>query len=314
MHRTTTIAPGIIAVCTDGQIGHAVTVQVTQRRHRTAEPVIVAQRRAAADVTGDFGAALGRAIGVHQQHMHRTTIIAPGIIAAGTDSQIDHPVTVEVTQRRHRNSEIVTIDQRRPAADATGDFGAALGRAGARIGDGEHVVFHFSITGRADRILGLRIGAQAEPRVRAARRADRYRRERECHTAIGRASRSRRLRPFAGVVEHAVPVVIDPTGERRLAAGRIGHQQRHRGLCAYRAQQVQWTEHAVFVIRQCTVHVVRIGARVLQRARVIVNCITQEQTSKNRVLRSAVTGQSLIVASSRVSARVRCVTKVKPVD
>ena len=66
MDRAAFRAARVIACGPDGQIGHAVAVQIAQRRHRTAQIVEVRKRRAAAGVAGDFHAALHRAAGVQQ--------------------------------------------------------------------------------------------------------------------------------------------------------------------------------------------------------------------------------------------------------
>ena len=74
VHRPAIGAVRVIASGPDGQVGHAVAVQITQRRQGPAKVVTVDERGAAIRATGQLQAALHRAAGVQQQHMHGPAI------------------------------------------------------------------------------------------------------------------------------------------------------------------------------------------------------------------------------------------------
>ena len=86
MPRAAVSPPGIVIIRADGQIGHAVPVQVTQRGDGNAEKVAVCQRRSAAaaagDLRADFDRARGRVsvdgLGADIDGLNRSIFQAPG--------------------------------------------------------------------------------------------------------------------------------------------------------------------------------------------------------------------------------------------
>ena len=118
------LAAGDIGSGPDGQIGHAVAVQIAQRRHRTAELVVVRERGSAVGAAGDLHAALHRAVGVQELHIDRSAIRvrAARVIKSGPDGQIGHAISVQVPQRRDGIAEAVIVREYRAAANTSGNF------------------------------------------------------------------------------------------------------------------------------------------------------------------------------------------------
>ena len=204
--------------------------------------------------------------------MHRAALRAARVIAIGSNGQIGHAVPVQITHRRHRNPKGINIRKRRTAVRAAGDLQESVGDPTAGQGNGKRVILDLAVAGRADGVFGGGIGAQAEACVGGAREAGRNCRERQGEATVARAVGDGDLSAFSGVVEDAVVVEVDPAGQRRRAAGRVGGEQRDRRLRPDRAEQiVRRIKHTVLVVRQCTVHVVRVRSPVLQCAVVTID-------------------------------------------
>ena len=109
MHRTATMAALVIAVGSDSEIVDAVAVQITQRRQGSTEKVTVAEVGPVGRAGVDLDGLLHTAVAVEQQHMHRTATIAALVIVSGSDGEIVDAVAVQITQRRQRTTEIVTV-------------------------------------------------------------------------------------------------------------------------------------------------------------------------------------------------------------
>ena len=126
IHGSSICSAVAIAVSSDGQINHAVAIQVADRCHLIAEGGGVGERRATVRAAGDLHAAFHGAVRVQQQHIHPATTTAAGVIAFGCDGQIVHAVAIQVTQCRHRTAEEVEVRQHRPTINAAGNLHAAL--------------------------------------------------------------------------------------------------------------------------------------------------------------------------------------------
>ena len=73
VHRAFTGLRVFVISRPDGQVGHAVAVEISQAGQRAAEGVkiIEAAGGKAGQAVADLGVALDRAVRVHQQHVHR---------------------------------------------------------------------------------------------------------------------------------------------------------------------------------------------------------------------------------------------------
>ena len=114
--------------CTHGNVGNAVSVEVTQRRD-DAERVAVSRNRAAVQRAGNLCGAFGCAIGIQAQNVNRTAPGSTCIVADGTNRQIDDAISVQITQRSQADSKVVCIGQCRPAIETTGNLHRQLCRA-----------------------------------------------------------------------------------------------------------------------------------------------------------------------------------------
>ena len=154
----------------------------------------------------------------------------------------------------------------------------------ARPRDRGAIVFDFAVRRGAGRIRRRGVGAQAEAGVGRAREAGRHRGEHERHDAVVRAVGHGDRSPLGRVVEHAVGVVVDPAVERGGRAGRVRDAHVDGRLGADREHQVgRRDRQAVFVVRQRTVDIIRVGGGVLQRAVVAVDVRTDPQAGDDRV-------------------------------
>jgi hypothetical protein len=135
------------------------------------------------------------------------------------------------------------------------------------------------------------------------------------HNLAARAVGHGDLRLFGGVVEDAVGVVVDPAGERRRAAGVVGHDHVDGRLRADGQRQIgQRMVQPVLVIRQRAIHIIRIGRRVLQRTVVCVDTVAEEQRGLRHVddmARPGVGGQRLVVARACYRAQVGGIAKIR---
>src|SRR5687768_1503711 len=92
----------IISGSPDGQVSSAVAVKISQGRQSASEAVFVCEARPSAQTTGDFLAALHRAIGVHQKDIDRAAVGPARVISVGSDGQVGNSVAIEVSQRGYR--------------------------------------------------------------------------------------------------------------------------------------------------------------------------------------------------------------------
>ena len=102
----------IIKGGSDRQIRHAVAVQVAHARYGSPKMVLVRQRRTAADGAGNLGCVSGRAVRIHQQHIHGAAVAAARVVPVGSNRQVGHAVSVQIAQRGHGAAR---IRPRRPA-------------------------------------------------------------------------------------------------------------------------------------------------------------------------------------------------------
>ncbi len=111
-HRAPVGPPVVIAGCPDGQVAHAVAVEIAQRGHRGAELIVIIEHAAEAALgVADLLVGLDRAVRVEKQQPNRATAISPVVIAPCSHGQVAYAVAVEVTQRGHRVAEEVSVVQ-----------------------------------------------------------------------------------------------------------------------------------------------------------------------------------------------------------
>ena len=161
------LAAGVV-IGADGQVRHAVAVQVARGRDRYPEVVVVGEAGAAVRVVGDLGRAARRAVCVHQHDVHGAPVGVVRPVNGGAGRQVRHAVAVDIAHGCHGSPEDASVGQRGAAVRVVGDLGRAACRAvcvhqhdvhGAPAAAAARVV-----PGGAHRQVGHRVAVQVQGR------------------------------------------------------------------------------------------------------------------------------------------------------
>ncbi len=105
------VAPSIVVEgSADGQIDHAVAVEIAECGHRSAEVIVVIERAGESALGGaELLMRLDRAVGVQKQHPQGPPVETSIVVIWSADGEIVHTVVVEIAQTRHRGAKGVEI-------------------------------------------------------------------------------------------------------------------------------------------------------------------------------------------------------------
>ena len=100
MNRPTIDSPHVVVGGPDGEIAHAVPVQVPHVGNRTAKKIIVRERRPASDSAGNLRTPRELPGAVQEQDVDRTAARSSRVVTERTDGQVANTVSVQVTHAR----------------------------------------------------------------------------------------------------------------------------------------------------------------------------------------------------------------------
>ena len=121
----------IVSLCSDGDVGDAIPVEVTQIGDRESKAiVIVEQASEASQRVADLLMRLDRAVSIHEQHIDGSASDSSVAVMGSSDCHVIDPVAVQVSQISDRRAELIIVIQH-PGEAASRVADLVFGRDGA---------------------------------------------------------------------------------------------------------------------------------------------------------------------------------------
>ena len=108
-HRASIFAPIIVTNSSNGQVYHAISIEVPYRSHAPTEPITITQCPGKAPFhTRDLLMRLHSTIGIHKQKPHRASIFTLIVVTNSSNCEVYHAISIEVPYRSHAITELIT--------------------------------------------------------------------------------------------------------------------------------------------------------------------------------------------------------------